>query len=145
MGGELALGPSPLLFCISGGLTSAGCFRGVLFSWFLPGLGQQEASAGNWRTRGERSRHFSVFLPQVAPLTAVSSVQLLQLQSDKPSLCGFGCRKGDCWVPSPTQQPQLLGCFSSVLSSPRDVRGLLLWDSGMWYHLFGFSPVSSSM
>lgn len=131
MGGELALGPSPLLFCISGGLTSAGCFRGVLVSWFLPGLGQQEASAGNWRTRGERSRHFSVSLPQVAPLTAVSSVQLLQLQSDKPSLCGFGCHEGDCWVPSPTQQPSFWA--ASLLSSPalEMLRGLLLWDSGM--------------
>ena len=58
-GGELALGPSPPLFCISGGLTCVGCFWGARVSLLLPGLGQQEAPAG---IGGQEERESGVFL-----------------------------------------------------------------------------------
>ena len=84
-GGELALGPSPPLFCISGGLTCVGCFWGARVSLLLPGLGQQEAPARNWRAGREGIRGISPSLPQTALLTAIWSLQLLQPPSDKPS------------------------------------------------------------
>lgn len=59
--------------------------------------------AENSGKRREKPGEFSPFLPQAAPLTATVFLLLFQLQSDKPSLCGFsshwGASAGFCLPP----------------------------------------------